>query len=53
MEMDMLTGPYQEWHLRETSGERGCWWWVAIGVVCGVFAYRQVAKIKRESKTAP
>ena len=47
VEMDMLTGPYQEWHLRESSGEQGCWGWVAIGVVCGFFAYRQMAKIRQ------
>ena len=46
VEMDMLTGPYQLWHLRESSGEAGCWGWVAIGVVCGFFAYRQLAKIR-------
>ena len=53
VEMDMLTGPYQQWHLRESSGEQSCWWWVAIGVVCGFFAYRQLAKIKQEQTTAP
>jgi hypothetical protein len=52
VEMDMLTGPYQEWHLRESSGEQGCWGWVAIGVVCGFFAYRQLAKIRQGQTTA-
>ena len=51
VQMEMLTGPYQQWHLRDSSGEQGCWWWVAIGVVCGFFAYRQLAKIKREPPT--
>jgi hypothetical protein len=53
VEMDMLTGPYQAWHLRESSGEQGCWGWVAIGVVCGFFAYRQLAKIRQGQTTAP
>ena len=44
LEMDMLSGPYQVWHLRETSGEQGYWVWVAVGAVCGLFAYRQLAK---------
>jgi hypothetical protein len=52
VEMDMLTGPYQEWHLRESSGEQGCWGWVAIGLVCGFFAYRQVTKIRQGQTTA-
>jgi hypothetical protein len=51
VEMDMLTGSYQAWHLRESSGELGCWWWVALGVVCGFFAYRQLAK-SRQGETA-
>ncbi len=45
VEMDMLTGSYQAWHLRESSGELGWWWWVAIGTACGFFGYRQLAKI--------
>jgi hypothetical protein len=47
VEMDMLTGPYQQWHLRESSGERSCWAWVAMGVVCGFFGYRQLVKIRQ------
>lgn len=53
VEIEILTGPYQAWHLRETPGERACWGWVAIGLVCGVFAYRQVVKIGRERASAP
>jgi hypothetical protein len=52
VEMDMLTGSYQQWHLRESSGEQGCWGWVAIGAVCGFFAYRQLAKIRQGQTTA-
>jgi hypothetical protein len=52
LEMDMLTCPYQRWHLRESSGELGCWWLVAIGVVCVFFAYRQLAKIRQGQTTA-
>jgi hypothetical protein len=52
VEMDMLTGPFQAWHLRESSGEQGYWGWVAIGVVCGFFAYRQMAKIRQRPQTA-
>ena len=51
VEMDMLTGPYGAWHLRESSGEQGCWAWVAIGVVCGFAGYRQLAKA-RQAQTA-
>jgi hypothetical protein len=47
LEMDMLTGSYQRWHLRESSGEQGWWWWVGIGSVCGFFAFRQLAKSRR------
>jgi len=52
LELDMLTGPFQTWHLRESSGEQGCWGWVAIGAVCGFFAYRQLAKIRQGQTTA-
>jgi hypothetical protein len=45
VEMDMLTGPFEKWHLRESSGEKGCWVWMAMGAVCGFFAYRQLVKI--------
>ena len=47
LEMDMLDGPFQAWHLQESSGENGYWWWVGIGAVCGFFAYRQLAKARR------
>ena len=53
VELDMLTGPFQVWHLRESSGEQDCWWWVAIGVVCAFFAYRQMAKVRHGPRTAP
>jgi hypothetical protein len=46
----MLTGPFQAWHLRESSGEQGCAAWVAIGVICGLFAYRQLAKAGQERR---
>jgi hypothetical protein len=52
MEMDMLTGSYQAWHLRESSGEQGYLGWVAVGVVCGFFAYRQWAKVRQGGATA-
>lgn len=45
LELDLLSGPYQAWHLREPSGEEGFWTWAAIGVVCGLFAIGQMAKI--------
>jgi len=48
LDMDMLTGPFQAWHLRESSGENGYWWWVGMGAVCGFFAFRQLAKARRE-----
>ena len=48
LDMDVLTGSYQPWHLRESSGEEGCWGCVAIGVVCGFFVYRQLAKIRQD-----
>ncbi len=53
VEMDMLTGPFQKWHLRESSGEQGYWWWVAIGAVCGLFAYRQLAKSSQGKTMEP
>ena len=53
LEMDMLTGPYREFHLRESSGEQDFWGWMAIGAVCGFFAYRQLAKIRQEQTWAP
>jgi hypothetical protein len=49
--MDMLGGSYQAWHLRETSGENGCWGWVCAGLVCGFFAYRRLTNIKQEQPT--
>jgi hypothetical protein len=48
VEMDMLTGSYGAWHLRESSGEAGWWAWVTIGVVCGYFGYRQLATARRQ-----
>jgi hypothetical protein len=53
LEMDMLSGPYREFHLRESSGEQVFWGWMAIGAVCGFFAYRQLAKIRQEQTTTP
>jgi hypothetical protein len=46
LDMDLLTGSYQAWHLHESSGEAGWLWWVAIGAVIGFFAYRQFAKLR-------
>ena len=53
VEMDVLTGSYQGWHLRESSDELGYWVWVAIGAICGFFAYRQLAKIRQGGDDAP
>ena len=53
VEMDMITGPFQNWHLQESSDEQGWWLWVAMGAVCGFFAYRQFAKISHGQTTAP
>jgi hypothetical protein len=44
VEMDMLSGPYGAWHLRESSGEKGYWAWVVIGLLLGLLAYHQLAK---------
>lgn len=52
LEMDMLTGPYSAWHLRESSGEAGYWFWVAIGAICGFFGYRQFKKAAQTSGSA-
>jgi hypothetical protein len=52
LELDMLTGSFQMWHLRESSGEWGWWWWIAIGLVCGFFAYRQMATIGQQETKA-
>ena len=46
VEMDMLTGPYGAWHLRESSGENAYWLWVAIGLFSGLLAYFQFAKTR-------
>jgi hypothetical protein len=47
LEMDMLDGPYQAWHLRESSEENDCWWRVSFGAVFAFFAFRQLAKSRR------
>lgn len=52
LDMDMLSGPYQAWHLHESSDEAGYWLWVATGVVVGFFAYRQLAKLRPEQTAA-
>jgi hypothetical protein len=52
VEMDMLSGPYGAWHLRESSGEEGYWVWVVIGLFLGVLAYRQMAKTRSGQTTA-
>jgi hypothetical protein len=46
VEMDMLSGPYGAWHLRESSGEKGYWAWVVIGLFCGLLAYFQFANTR-------
>ena len=46
VEMDMLSGPYGAWHLRESSGEAVYWAWVVIGLFCGLLAYFQFAKTR-------
>jgi hypothetical protein len=52
VEMDMLSGPYGAWHLRESSGEEGYWAWVAIGMFFGLLACHQLAKTRPEQTTA-
>jgi hypothetical protein len=52
VEMDMLSGPYGAWHLRESSGEEGYWAWVVIGLFFGLLAYRQLAKTRPGQTTA-
>ena len=52
VEMDMLSGPYGAWHLRESSGEEGYWAWVGIGVFLGLLAYRQFVKTRPEQTAA-
>ena len=47
LELDMLSGPFQLWHLRESSGEAGSLVWTAVGVVCGFFACLQLAKARQ------
>lgn len=47
LEMDMLSGPFQLWHLRESSEENAYWWWVGIGTVCAFFAFRQFANARQ------
>jgi hypothetical protein len=52
VEMDMLSGPYGAWHLRESSGEKGYWLWVVIGLFLGLLAYRQLAMTRPGQTTA-
>jgi hypothetical protein len=52
VEMDMLSGPYGAWHLRESSGEKGYWVWVGIGLFFGLLAYFQLAKTRPGQTTA-
>jgi hypothetical protein len=53
VEMDMLSGPYGAWHLRESSGEAVYCTWVGIGLFCGLLAYFQFAKTSPGQTTAP
>ena len=46
VEMDMLGGPDGAWHLRESSGEKGYWAWVVIGMFLGLLAYHQFTKTR-------
>lgn len=52
LELDMLSGPYQLWHLSESSGEYQFWWFVAIGFVCGIFAIGQRRKAVQQQAAA-
>lgn len=47
LELDMLTGSYQMWHLRESSGEYGFLVWAAIGLILAFFAFRQLANARK------
>ena len=51
LDMEMLDGPFKAWHFRESSGEGGWWGWMAIGMICGIFAFRQMAKAGRSQMT--
>lgn len=52
LELDMLTGSYQAWHLRESSGEYGFLVWAAIGAILAFFAFRQLAKANQSTDDA-
>lgn len=52
LEIEMLSGPYQFWHLSESSGEYRFWWFVAIGLVCGFFSIRQRRQAAEPQPTA-
>lgn len=53
LELEMLSLPFERWDLEESSGEQTCWGWVAIGVVCWFFAYRQQVKTRQELASSP
>jgi hypothetical protein len=45
VQMEILTGSYQGWHLVESPGEWGYWVWVAAGLGCGLLVYRELSKV--------
>lgn len=49
LDLDMLTGSYTTWHLRESSGENDYWWLVGIGAVFGFVAFRQLAQARQRT----
>lgn len=51
--MDMLPGSSYAWHLRESSNEPSCRWFVTQGMVCGFFAHRQLAKSRQPETNRP
>jgi hypothetical protein len=44
LELSMLSGPYGDWHLQESSGEWSTWLLVGLGVVCWVGGYLEFRK---------
>ena len=53
VEMDMLSGPYGAWHLRDSSGEAVYWAWVVIGLSFGLLAYFEFANTRPGQTTEP
>jgi hypothetical protein len=44
LELSMLSGPYENWRLQESSGEWSTWLLAGLGALCWIGSYRQLRK---------